>query len=205
MSGFIYGVGSGVAGYWMSMNLAKSSDAAAKLASGMRISGRAGGGDLATYYAGRATAGDAEDAARVKAVSAAAAFADAQRIDAAALLIYRSEEAGVGADEIAKLSAAASTILGGVTSSITSKTLTTTAGIQTSIGEIAGIAAGLEADAISSAAAASINREGNENMIAVDFGSESAAVTRYQILQQASAAMVAQANQSQSAILALFK
>lgn len=206
MSGFIYGVGSGVSGYWMSMNLAKSSDAAAKLASGMRISGRAGGGDISAYYLGKADAASSEDAARETAASAATAFADAQRIDAAALLIYRGDEDGVTADEAEKLTAAASTLLGAVsTTGFTDKSVTTVAGIDTTIAEIAGVAAGLEAQAIAEAAAAAIDREGNENMIAVDFGSESAAVTRYQILQQASAAMVAQANQSQSAILALFK
>jgi flagellin len=204
MSGFIYGVGSGVSGYWMSMNLAKSSDAAAKLASGMRISGRAGGGDITAYYLGKANAADAENTARGTAVTAATAFADAQRVDAAALLLYRAEEGGVGAKEATALTAAAKTLLDAVTTAGVTKTATK-AGVDDALGEVAGLAAGFEAQAIAEAAAAAIQREGNENMIAVDFGSESAAVTRYQILQQASAAMVAQANQSQSAILALFK
>jgi flagellin len=209
MSGFIYGVGSGVSGYWMSMNLAKSSDAAAKLASGMRISGRAGGGEVAAYYGQRADAASAEFDARAVATEAAAAFADAQRIDAAALLLYRANDAGVSADEKATLEAAAATVLDNLSKStedlLITKTATTLTDIDKMLGEVAGVAAGLEAQAIADAAAAAISREGAENFIAVDFGSESAAVTRYQILQQASAAMVAQANQSQSAILAMFK
>lgn len=200
MTNGIYGSGSGYPGYWMNLYFQKASESSERLASGKRVNGKSGAADLAAYDLQRASASAAEIEARSSAYFATQAFADARRVDAAALLVSRASEAGVSAAEKTALEAQAQVILDEVTSFSS-----TVATVFDDLGKIAGIASALEAKSFAQSAAAAFNKEAAESFIAVDFGKETSDLARYQVLQQAASAMVAQINQSRAVILSLLK
>lgn len=207
--GTLVNFGSAMGSYWMNQAAVRASDAAAKLASGQRVTGKGGGGDIAAYYTQRSNAVTNEIDARKWANDAAAAYGNAAFAEGAALLQAKLNEAPAAGPEATALGTSITAALAAFsTFSIADATTFTYTETSDGIGasaEAAGIAAGIEAIALGKAASASLAREAAENFIAVDFGVETANVTRYQILQQAAAAMIAQANQSQNVVLALLK
>lgn len=200
MTNGIYGSGGGSPGYWMDLYFSRAAESSERLSSGRRVNGKSGPADLAAYELQKSIAIAGEIESRSTAYRATQALTDAQRIDAAALLVSRASEGGVSATEKAALEAQAQIILDEVTS-ITASVAT----VFEDLGEIAGLASALEAKSFAQSASAASGKEAAEGYIAVDFAKETSNLARYQVLQQAASAMVAQINQSREIILSLLK
>lgn len=222
MSMFLYGnFGSSSANRYLGLASAEVANSAARLSSGMRVvAGSAGGAELTQFQTTKNLALDAAAAARTASDSASKVQRDAALLDNIASLLLQAKELDAsGSTEAAYTSQvdALMTAANSLAASISSETGTVTVGtalaslasaitnVGLARGTAAGKAAGYEYTAIAKAAVANIYDEAAQNYIAVDFGAETANLTRNQILQQTASAMVAQANQSANTILALFK
>lgn len=212
----------------------EASNAAARLASGVRsVSGKAGGSDIAyadaekasskaTYAASAAAQWEVSQAQMASAILDSLAALYVRGAELEALSTDPTLDAELAANYLAELDGLVNAIGDGFTDALalidtaslagTEAIATVTSGFAEELvalaetrGTIAGIAAGKDYEAIGLAAAANAQVDAANNYIAVDFGAEAANLARNQVIQQAAAAMLAQANQMPNVVLALLK
>lgn len=223
MSIFLYGnYGTLAANASLGRASLEVANSAARLASGQRvISGQASGGDVASADKIKAAAYTNASAARNATYNLGIATRDAAIMDTIANLLVQGAElekaaAESGADtgaynaQLTALVTQINTITADVTSvtvaAVTSSAFTTAlTTLNAQRGTVAGNAMGYELVAAAKTTSANAQIDLSNNYLAVDYGAETAKLTRYQILQQTATAMLAQANQSSNSILALFK
>lgn len=225
MSVFLYGnYGTTAANASLGRASQEVANSAARLSSGSRvISGKAGGADVATADKLKAASYEAASLARTATYELGIRTRDAAVLDTIASLLIQGAELEKaklesGADSAAyaaqinalvtranefRLEASDSLALDAIDASTAFTTQLDAYNIKR--GTVAGEAAGYELEAAARSASANAQREIAQNYLAVDYGAETANLTRYQILQQAATAMLAQANQSSNVILALFR
>lgn len=234
MSVFLYGnYASSTANRSLGLASMEASNSAARLASGVRsVSGKAGGADVAyadsvkadaidlaaksreaQYQVGQAQQAAAlvealvalyQRAAEVEAMSSASP-GDAAYANELTSLIGSDDSLVTALNALADSEAATAIAAETLVSTGTNAFATAVGNLEDLRAKLSGIAAGQDYESIGLAALANAKVDAANNFISVDFGAETANLARNQVIQQAAAAMLAQANQMPNVILALFK